>query len=150
MDGFGICAWWKISHHHHLTTIVKKISQQCTGTMPFPPHITLMTHVTDLKQLTTPDFTIITTLPLRMTETVVWDHVLYAVELPVVHISPLPKNAHISIAYRIGVPFNEEDIQCMLNILHSIGDASVDPVDLQACYYNCSSRNITKWQCIDL
>lgn len=150
MKGFGLCVWWKLHAHHPLARISREL-QQTTPTPPFEPHVSLRTRLSFVpREFPHPSSTPLTIERAGIRSSSVflrsWDTDFYSLEVPVVPIWPLPRNAHISLAYRLDRPFTSEEISRAGTLLPH--DLVVMPSDLSAQVYDCRSPEVGEWHSV--
>ena len=121
MNGFGYCVWWKICKEH---PIVQTSLHLCRvfNSPKVPLHISVRTRMTFIpSELPYNDAIINARLPIRVTSEYIpsWKKTLYALELPVEQIYPLPRNPHVTLAYRLNKNFSKDEILLATNVLTS-------------------------------
>lgn len=124
MNGFGYCVWWKICKQH---PIVLTSLQLCEvfHSPSVPLHISVRTRMSFIpSEIPYNHLVLKASLPLRVTSEYIpsWEKTLYALELPVEKIYPLPRNPHVTLAYRLNKDFSNDEIRLATNLLTSYKD----------------------------
>jgi len=147
--GFGICFWWRIRSSHPLFTIQQQLSKTYR-TPTFPPHITIRSGMNFAPQELSflPMHESIELLPSKMHASTTflrsWEQEFYALELPVCGSSYLPRDAHVSLAYRFDRPFTPEEILHAQQLVEHITPLKYDHVE--SVVYDCQTMDVTKWK----
>lgn len=121
MNGFGYCVWWKICKQHPIVLTSLQLSD-VFHSPKVPLHISVRTRMSFIPSEIPHNESIINArLPLRVTSEYIpsWKKTLYALELPVDRIYHLPKNPHVTLAYRLNKDFSKDEILLAKNLLTS-------------------------------
>lgn len=124
LKGYGFCVWWRLKPNHPISIVSKELSKRL-NTPLFDTHISVRTKLTMVpSELPYPEETIKAKLPLRVTSEYLssWGKTLFALELPVEYTYPLPRNAHISLAYRFNNGFTKEEIDMAEQMLQTYNE----------------------------
>ena len=153
MTGFGYCVWWKLHATHPLVHISRQL-QQTTPLPFFEPHVSVRTRLWFVPQeIPHPSSTPLTIerTGLRLSSEVLrsWNNTtFYSLEVPVVPIWPLPRNAHLSLAYRLDRPFTSSELDMAKTLLRPLQDLVIMPHHLSAHVYDCRSSDIGAWHAV--
>ncbi len=139
--GFGICTWWKLIPPPSMRNIVGTIREKLNSP-PFPLHITVGTHGTAAAFAHPPPPSVCLTKTVKASSIYMWGTTFNAVELKV-NGDTLPGSAHISLAYRVGKPFSEEEVTYVCELVAQIN--SKDTLQFEFCKYNASSQHCNEW-----
>jgi hypothetical protein len=126
MNGFGYCVWWKICKQHPIVLTSLQLSDVFHSPST-PLHISVRTKMSVVPSEIPYNTSLIKArLPLRVTSEYIpsWKKTLYALELPVGQIYPLPRNPHVTLAYRLNKDFSNDEILLATNLLTSYDDWS--------------------------
>ena len=145
IKGYGFCIWWRLQPNHPISIVSKELSKKIK-TPPFEAHISVRTKLSCVpSELPHQEHKIQAKLPLRVTSEYLymWGKTLYALELPFEYTYPLPRNAHISLAYRFNKGFSAEEVDMAEEMLQSYDKWNIIS-KTQSVVYDVTSP-LVKW-----
>ena len=148
MEGFGICLWWTISKAHPLAKVQRQVTRTF-GTPAFDAHISVRTRLPVVPQeYPFPKSPISVERRVYRTQERIlsWDADFYALEVPVTPVWPLPRSAHVSLAYRFDRPFTDKEVALAEGMLRGwVGPHTLFPKDLEPEVRDARSKSIEAW-----
>ena len=142
-----------MSDTHAWSLAVKRLSQ-LFRTPAFPAHITLRSRLryNPVECPSLQGYERLDAFPhkIHASSTMIrsWDYTqFHAIEMPVSDHFHLPRNAHVSLAYRVGGrPFNQEEVATATEVVRSIpGWEFIQGTELSAVIYDATSEQVERW-----
>lgn len=149
LGGFGFCCWWKINASHPMHAVIRLFAKTY-GTPTFSPHITIRSNLdfipTELKYPARYDTIEYVPSSIHASSIFIpsWKKYFYALELPVKGTQDLPRDAHVSLAYRFDRPFNSSEIKQAMQWV--LGMTPLYYHDLECGVFDCHSSDLETWK----
>ena len=151
MNGFGYCVWYRVNARHPLAAIVQTLSREL-GTPVFVPHITLRSKM-DFAPEELPYLEDGVKVYRSVKSSTVympsWETEFHALEVPVEPVFPLPRDAHVSLAYRLDRPFIPAEERRALALLAEHGVERIARGGLTPQVFDARSKDVTSWKPVE-
>ena len=149
LSGFGYCVWWRLPTTHPLYHTVTYLAKRW-NTLVFDAHITVQSNLCFPPPFVPKpgEWGCLHASPASIyaNQTFVksWNKTFYSLELPIDPVFPLPKRAHLSLAYRFDRPFSPEEVAFAKHYVKST--SIIEQIQLEALVVDCSNFLVERWR----